>query len=106
MQRLTDNEVDFNLTTLKGWELDENESRINKLFTFKNFKEAFAAMTKIAEIAEELGHHPDWYNSYNKLNVKLSSHDAGGLTMKDFELASRIEEIFTETNKKRPRIKS
>ncbi len=106
MKRLTDNEVDFNLTTLKGWELDEHESRIHKLFTFKNFKIAFEAMQRVAVVAEEIGHHPDWYNSYNKLNVKLSTHDAGGLTMLDFELAQRIEEIVADIKKKRPRINS
>ena len=95
MRRLTDNEVDYNLTTLKGWELDENESRIIKHFEFKNFKEAIAIMVRIGEVAEELNHHPDWYNSYNKLSIKLSSHDVGGLTLKDFELAQRIEdELF------------
>ena len=104
MKRLTDNEVDYNLTTLKGWELDDNESRITKVFTFKNFKEAFAAMTKIGEVAEEIGHHPDWYNSYNRLNIKLSTHDVGGLTMKDFELAQRIEEIINTEKPKRPRL--
>ena len=104
MKRLTDNEVDYNLTTLKGWVLDEHESRINKLFTFKNFNEAFNAMCDIADVAEEMGHHPDWYNSYNKLNIKLSTHDAGGLTMKDFELAQRIEEIVTVEKAKRPRL--
>ena len=104
MKRLTDNEVDYNLTTLKGWELDENESRIIKNITFKNFKEAIATMVKIGEVAEELGHHPDWYNSYNKLNIKLSTHDVGGLTLKDFELAQRIEEIINISKPKRPRI--
>ena len=53
-------------------------------------------MVKVGEAAEELNHHPDWYNSYNKLNIKLSSHDVGGLTMNDFELASRIEKIIAE----------
>lgn len=104
MKRLTDNEIDYNLTTLKGWELDDNESRITKAFTFKNFKEAFDTMTKIGLVAEEIGHHPDWYNSYNRLNIKLSTHDAGGLTMKDFELAQRIEEITTIEKPKRPRL--
>ncbi len=91
MQRLTDNEIDYNLTMLKGWSLDDN--RIVKNVVFKDFKEAIAAMVKIGEAAEELNHHPDWYNSYNKLNIKLSTHDAGGITMKDFELAERIEQI-------------
>jgi 4a-hydroxytetrahydrobiopterin dehydratase len=104
MERLTDNEIDFNLTTLKGWSY--NDCRIVKDFSFKNFKEAFAAMTIIAEVAEVLNHHPDWYNSYNKLNVKLTSHEVGGVTMNDFELASRIEEIIAESTKKRPRINS
>jgi len=49
-------------------------------------------------------HHPDWYNSYNKLNIKLITHAAGGLTMKDFELALRIEAIINTEKPKRPRI--
>ncbi len=48
-------------------------------------------MVKIGDVAEELNHHPDWFNSYNELNIKLGTHDVGGVTMKDFELASRIE---------------
>jgi 4a-hydroxytetrahydrobiopterin dehydratase len=103
MKRLTDNEVDFNLTMLKGWALDE-ETKLVKNIVFKDFKEAIAAMVKIGEVAEELGHHPDWYNSYNKLNIKLSTHDVGGLTMKDFELAQRIEEIINTGKEKRPRM--
>jgi 4a-hydroxytetrahydrobiopterin dehydratase len=106
MKRLTENEVDFNLTTLKGWSLDDNESRIVKTFEFKDFNAAFNVMCDIADVAEELNHHPDWYNSYNKLNIKLTSHDVGGLTMNDFELASRIEEIITKSTKKRPRMNS
>ncbi len=104
MERLTDNEIDYNLTVLKGWSLDDN--RIIKNVVFKNFKEAIAAMVKIGEVAEELNHHPDWYNSYNKLNIKLSTHDAGGITMKDFELAERIEEILNASKQKRPRLNS
>jgi 4a-hydroxytetrahydrobiopterin dehydratase len=102
MKRLTDNEIDYNLTTLEGWSLDDK--RIVKNIIFKDFKATIAAMVKIGEVAEELGHHPDWYNSYNKLNIKLSTHDAGGLTMKDFELAQRIEEIINTSKPKRPRL--
>lgn len=104
MKRLSDNEIDFNLTTLKGWSLDED--RIVKSIVFKDFKEAIAAMVKIGEAAEELNHHPDWYNSYNKLNIKLGTHDVGGITIKDFELAQRIEEIINTSKPKRPRINS
>jgi len=102
MKRLTENEIDYNLTTLKGWSLNDN--RIVKDFSFKDFKEAFNSMCDIADIAEELEHHPDWYNSYNKLNIKLITHAAGGLTMKDFELAQRIEELLNVEKPKRPRI--
>jgi 4a-hydroxytetrahydrobiopterin dehydratase len=102
MKRLTENEIDYNLTTLEGWSLEDN--RIVKNIVFKDFKAAIAAMIKIGEAAEELGHHPDWYNSYNKLNIKLSTHDAGGLTMKDFELAQCIEEIINISKPKRPRL--
>ena len=102
MSRLTDNEIDFNLTTLKGWSLDDG--RIVKQFTFKNFKEAFAAMTTIADIAEKLNHHPHWFNAYNQLNIKLSTEKIGGITMKDFELASRIEEVIEAPKKKRARM--
>lgn len=102
MKRLTDNEVDYNLTTLKGWSLNDN--RIVKDFSFKDFTAAFNVMCDIADVAEEIGHHPDWYNSYNKLNIKLITHAAGGLTMKDFELALRIEEIINTEKPKRPRI--
>ena len=102
MEPLTDNEIDYNLTSLKGWKLDDG--RITKKFELKNFKEVMAAMVKIGEVAEEMNHHPDWFNSYNKLNIKLSTHDAGGITMKDFELASSIEEIIATSKKKRPRM--
>lgn len=102
MKRLSNNEIDYNLTTLKGWSLDDD--RIVKNIVFKDFKEAIAVMIKIGEAAEELNHHPDWYNSYNKLNIKLGTHDVGGLTMKDFELAQRIEEIINQPKKKRPRL--
>ena len=102
MKRLTDNEGDYNLTTLKGWSLNDN--RIVKDFAFKDFTAAFNAMCDIADVAEEIGHHPDWYNSYNKLNIKLITHAAGGLTMKDFELALRIEAIINTEKPKRPRI--
>lgn len=102
MKKLTDNEIDFNLTTLKGWSLDDG--RIVKQFTFKDFKDAFAAMTTIAEVAEEMNHHPSWFNAYNQLNIKLSTEDIGEITMKDFELASRIEEIIGAPKKKRARM--
>jgi len=72
----------------------EINNKFVKDFKFKDFKEAFAFMTKVAAIAEELKHHPEWTNTYNKVTIKLSTHDAGDIvTEKDKELAKRIDEI-------------
>lgn len=74
------------------WE--EINNKLTKDFEFKDFKEAFAFMTKVAALAEELKHHPEWSNTYNKVTIKLSTHDAGDIvTEKDKELAKRIDEI-------------
>lgn len=59
-------------------------------FIFNNFSQAFAFMTQVAILAEKADHHPDWSNSYNKVIIRLTTHDAGGLTTKDFQLASEI----------------
>jgi len=62
-------------------------------FHFKNFIEAFAFITKIAIIAESMGHHPDWSNSYSSVKIKLTSHDLGGISKYDIELAHKINDI-------------
>jgi 4a-hydroxytetrahydrobiopterin dehydratase len=66
---------------------------LRKRFTFEDFRSAFAFMSKVAKAAESLGHHPDWSNSYAKVDVALTTHSAGGLTSLDFDLATRIEAI-------------
>lgn len=66
---------------------------IEKSFRFKDFSQAFAFMTRVAEAAEQANHHPDWSNSYNKVTIALSTHDAGGVTQKDIDLARAIETI-------------
>ncbi len=72
----------------------EINKQLVKEFNFKDFKEAFEFMTKVAAIAEELKHHPEWTNIYNRVVIKLSTHDAGDIvTDKDKELAKRIDEI-------------
>jgi len=65
-------------------------------FEFENFKDAFSAMSRIAFEAEALNHHPDWSNVYNVVNVSLSTHDADGVTEKDFQLAKAIDGIVEE----------
>ena len=76
---------------LTGWEL--KESRIQKEWIFKNFIEAFGFITKVALISEKLNHHPNWQNVYNKVTIKLTTHDMGGLTQKDIISAEEIDKI-------------
>ena len=79
------------LTSLpKKWTLSGDEKSIHQKFEFKTFAEAFSFMTHVALLAEKADHHPDWSNAYNKVDITLSSHDAGGLTQKDIDLAAQI----------------
>ena len=73
-----------------GWALAADGASITRTFIFKNFSEAFGFMTRVALAAEKLDHHPDWSNVYKTVEVKLNTHDAGGLTELDFELAKRM----------------
>ncbi len=79
------------LSQLPGWSLDAEAAAISRHLEFADFNAAFAFMTRVALIAERRDHHPDWSNSYNVVDVTLTTHDAHGLTMKDIELARFIE---------------
>lgn len=92
MKPYTEKEVLEKLKDFEGWEFDDNA--IHTAFEFENFKETFTIMTRIAFEAERLEHHPDWANVYNKLHITLSTHDAGGVTDKDFEFASVIDQLI------------
>ena len=95
MEKLSKEQILEKLTGLDGWEY--REDAIETSIEFASFKEAFATMTRIAFECEVQGHHPDWNNVYNSLNIRLSTHDAGGVTEKDFTLAETIESIiFTD----------
>ena len=83
--------IDAELAKLDGWNLAEDGNSISRKFRFKDFKAAFAFMTRIAEVAEQIDHHPDWFNVYNRVEVTLATHDAGGLTMKDVDLAAKMD---------------
>ncbi|WP_366186917.1 4a-hydroxytetrahydrobiopterin dehydratase [Flavobacterium ovatum] len=79
------------LKTLNDWEFNNNG--IEKKFVFKNFNQALGFIVQIGVLAEKANHHPELFNVYNKVNVRLSTHDAGGLTDKDFLLANAIEKL-------------
>lgn len=79
------------LAPLDGWTLDEARDAIAKSYRFKDFVEAFSFMAKVALVAERMDHHPEWSNVYNKVDILLTTHDAGGLTTNDVELARAID---------------
>ncbi|MDC8004120.1 4a-hydroxytetrahydrobiopterin dehydratase [Aureisphaera galaxeae] len=91
MKLLTELQIRSKLQEIEGWLYEDNA--LHTTFEFDNFKEAFSAMTRIAFEAERLNHHPDWSNVYNKLQISLSTHDAGGVTDNDFELAQIINDL-------------
>jgi 4a-hydroxytetrahydrobiopterin dehydratase len=75
------------LASLPGWRAVEGRDAIFKRFVFKDFKAAFAFMTQVALKAEQMDHHPEWFNVYSKVDVTLATHDADGVTALDVELA-------------------
>jgi 4a-hydroxytetrahydrobiopterin dehydratase len=81
------------LAELQGWRVVEGRDAIAKSFAFKDFNQAFAFMTRVALMAEKMDHHPEWSNVYNKVEITLTSHDAGGLTERDIRLAKFIDQV-------------
>jgi 4a-hydroxytetrahydrobiopterin dehydratase len=81
------------LASLQGWVEVEGRDAITRRFAFKDFSEAFGFMARSALVAEKLDHHPEWTNVYSKVEVTLSTHDAGGLTEKDIKLARAMDQI-------------
>ena len=79
------------LDTLHGWSEAEGRDAIEKSFRFADFNQAFAFMTRVALKAEKMNHHPEWFNVYNRVDIVLSTHDAGGVTERDVELARFID---------------
>lgn len=91
-KKLSAQEINSGLQALPSWKLNA-QSKLEREFKFRTFREAFSFMIRVAFEAEEINHHPDWSNSYNRVKIELTTHDAGGLSEKDFELARRIENI-------------
>ena len=81
------------LSQLHGWRLLDNRDAIKKDYQFKDFVSAFGFMTKVAILSEKADHHPEWFNVYNRVEITLSTHDCGGLSDRDIDLAKKIDEI-------------
>jgi 4a-hydroxytetrahydrobiopterin dehydratase len=90
---LSESERAAALAGLAGWTFDEARNGIAKRFVFADFSAAFAFMTRVALAAEKADHHPEWSNVWNKVDILLSTHSAGGVTQKDIALAREIEAL-------------
>jgi 4a-hydroxytetrahydrobiopterin dehydratase len=93
MAKLTGDERGKLLAELQGWRMVDGRDAIAKSFVFKDFNQAFAFMTRVALMADKIDHHPEWSNVYNKVEIVLTSHDAGGLTARDIRLARFIDQV-------------
>jgi len=91
--KLSDQEREDALADLPGWQWDAEREAIRKRFTFADFNAAFGFMTRVALAAERADHHPEWANVWNRVDIALTTHDAGGLTARDIALAKRIEAL-------------
>ena len=88
---LSADELQTALNQLEGWR--EKDGKLHRQFQFKSFVEAFGFMSSVALVAESMGHHPEWFNVYNRVTIDLTTHDAGGITHKDIELAKKANEL-------------
>lgn len=89
--RLDEAALSAALTTLPGWRLHEGKLRLERRFA--DFSQAWGFMSRVALLAEALNHHPEWTNVWNRVTIDLTTHDAGGLTRLDVDLATRISAL-------------
>ncbi|NCP64549.1 MAG: 4a-hydroxytetrahydrobiopterin dehydratase [Paraglaciecola sp.] len=85
-------QLNAELSADQCWSIKDN--KLNKTFKFKSFIRAFGWMSQIAIWAEKLNHHPEWFNVYNKVEVNLTTHDAGGISELDFKLAAKMDLLY------------
>lgn len=94
VEPLSDEDRAEALDTLDEWDYDEARDAITRTFTFGDFSEAFGFMARVALLAEKADHHPEWSNVWNRVDIALTTHDAGGLSHKDVALAEAIDGLL------------
>ena len=92
-EKMSEEAIEAKLGELDGWTV--REGSIRKSFVFADFVEAFGFMSSVALVAERMNHHPEWFNVYKTVDVALNTHDAGGITSLDFELAAAMDRLAT-----------
>lgn len=99
-QKFDSTAISEKLASVADWSVDAGETALSRTFKFANFSEAFGFMSRAALVAEKLDHHPEWKNVYRTVDVRLTTHDAGGLTGLDFDLAIAMDHIAKGTGTK------
>lgn len=92
--RLTDAERAAARANLPDWGYDDARDALTRRYMFSDFSAAFGFMTRVAMLAEKVDHHPEWNNVYNRVDILLTTHDAGGLSRRDIEMAKEIDVVF------------
>ena len=94
MSPLAPTEASALLATLPAWQADLAAGKITRTFRFDDFAQAFGFMAEMATISERMNHHPEWFNVYNRVDVTLTTHDAGGLSQRDIDWARVADQAF------------
>ena len=94
VEKLSPSEREALPATLPAWKPTPGRDAISRSFSFRNFNEAWGFMTRVALLAEKADHHPEWHNVWNKVDITLSTHDAGGLSRRDIALAKAIDDLI------------
>ena len=92
MMRLSESDIDEELKKLSGWNVKDD--KLHKEFQFDNFNQAFGFMTRAAMEIEKMNHHPEWFNVYNRITVDLTTHESGGITNNDVNLAKILNSLL------------
>ena len=94
VEQLSEEERDSWLRALPKWSSCRDGAAIERKFEFSDFSEAFSFMTRVAMIAETRDHHPEWFNVYNRVEITLTTHDAGGLSLREVKMARKIDALL------------
>jgi len=94
MIRLSDSEREVHMSALADWTHDAARDAIHRQYLFKDFNQAFGFMTRVALHAEQVNHHPEWFNVWNRVDVTLTTHDVSGLSMRDILMAQWMDTVY------------
>lgn len=94
IEQLTEDQRAAALDLLGEWDFDEARDALTRQFVFADFSEAFGFMTRVALLADKADHHPEWSNIYNRVDILLTTHDAGGLSARDVDMAKAIDRLI------------